>query len=305
LTLQLQRKVAIVLDGACDLDEAGAVREGIELVPVHMIFPDGTETDSNQFATRDFWSTLLEDYTRLPKTSQPTPFDFERKITELAQAGYEGVLILTISTGLAGTYDSASVAAQRALIPTRVVDTRSITYGQVALAREARRALNAGYTLDEAAAYTEAVRDDSKIYFVVNTMEYLVRGGRAGRAAGAIATALDIKPLLQVQDDGVIAAVKKCRGRKKAFAALAKIVTHDAKAARKGSQPYSYLMLQTDEPDVTRELHDCIRAVGFDGDYRGTQQVGIVVGIYCGPGTAAIIYWRAPDLADFRNSLKE
>jgi DegV family protein with EDD domain len=133
---------------------------------------------------------------------------------------------------------------------------------------------------------------------VVDTLEYLVRGGRAGRAAGLLAAALDIKPILNIEEDGVIAPAKKCRGRKKAYQKMANIVTEKTADV----SDLHYFMLYTNDEEDAEQLHGDLQATGFtvNATYEGMQQVGIIVGIYAGPGTSALVYWQDLDPKTFR-----
>ncbi|MDR1774872.1 MAG: DegV family protein [Actinomycetes bacterium] len=293
--------IAIITDGGSDLGPADAARLGVHVLPVRMVFPDGTETDSNRFSSGDFWERLLADYTNLPKTAQPTPFDFQAEFQRFADDGYDGVIAITMSNGLSGTFDTAVVAAQDAPLPVRVINSRAVSWPLSFLAAELVKAADAGLNLDQLVDFHRVLRESMEIYFVVDTLEYLVRGGRAGRAQAAIATALDIKPILELQHDGVIEVAKKCRGRKKAFAKLATIAAGDAQSARaEGLDEYRYMVLNTDETEPALELERACLDAGFTGQRLGLYQVGIVVGIYCGPGTSAFIYYRLPEYDDFR-----
>ena len=142
-------KIAILTDGGSDLTCAEARSRGFSLIPIPLAFPDGSTSDSDQFGKRDFWDALLSDYHRLPKTSQPTRFTYEEKIKEFADAGYEEVLIITLSSGLSSTYEAALVAAENAVIPTTVFDSRIVTWPMTVLCDAAVKAVNAGLTTEE------------------------------------------------------------------------------------------------------------------------------------------------------------
>ena len=296
LTAATEKRIAVITDGACDITGTEAAQRGFSVIPIPMVFPDGSASDSDGFPVRDFWQALLADYTSMPKTSKPNVFTYERKLQELADAGYEAAFILTMSTGLSSTYESAIAAAETAPIPTRVMDSRTVTWGMVLLCDAAVRGVESGLTLDELAEYVQTVRDSMGIYFVVDTLEYLVRGGRAGRAAGLLATALDIKPILTIEADGIIEPAKKCRGRKKAYQKLAGIVAERTA----GVEDLHYIMLFTNDRSDTEELRAELETAGLDATYDGMKQVGITVGIYAGPGTSATIYWQDIDPETFR-----
>ena len=293
-------KIAIITDGGCDRTNDEVLPRGYILIPIPLAFPDGTTSDSDSFGARDFWEALLSDYESLPKTSQPNRLSYEQKIQEAADAGFEAALIVCISTGLSSTFDGASLAAENAPIPTRVFDSRIVTWSMVVLCDQAIKAVNAGLNLDELVTYLDAVRDSMSLLIVFDTLEYLVRGGRAGRTAGLVASALDIKPICTFEDDGVIDVVKKTRGRKKAFQAIPKIINE--RYANTGSDDLKYMILYADDQSPADELHEKMQEAGVLGKHVGTNQIGIIVGIYAGPGTAASLHWRDLDPLDFKTS---
>lgn len=291
-----QSKIAIITDGGCDLTNEEVGQRGYSLVPIPLSFPDGSTSDSDNYGVRDFWETLLGDYESVPKTSQPNRLTFEQQIQKAADAGFEEALIISISSGLSSTFDVAETAAEAAVIPTRVFDSRIVTWSQVVLCDQALKAAHAGLSLDEVYDYLTAVRDSMSLLIVFDTLEYLVRGGRAGRTAGLLASALDIKPICTFEDDGVIDVVKKTRGRKKAFQTIPQIINE----RYEGSDDLKYLLLYSEDQSHTDELHEKMKEVGVPGTFVGAQQIGIIVGIYAGPGTAASLYWRDLDPLDFK-----
>lgn len=290
-----ESKIAIITDGGCDLTNDEVLARGYSLIPIPLAFPDGSTSDSDSFAARDFWEALLSDYESLPKTSQPNRMTYDQKIQEAADAGFEEVLLITISTGLSATHDVALMAAENAVIPTRVFDSRICTWAMVALCDQALKAVNAGLTMDQTINYLSAVRDDMNLLIVFDTLEYLVRGGRAGRTAGLLASALDIKPICTFELDGVIDTVKKTRGRKKAFQTIPKIIGESYKDV----DDLKYLLLRAESEDVANELNEKIQELENPGTFVGIEQIGIIVGIYAGPGTAASLHWRDLDPSDF------
>jgi DegV family protein with EDD domain len=293
-----QSKIAIITDGGCDRTNEEVLQRGYSLIPIPLAFPDGSISDSNGFGVRDFWEALLSDYESLPKTSQPNRITYDEKIKEAADAGFEEALIICISSGLSSTIDVAELAAENAIIPTRVFDSRIVTWSMVALCDQAVKAANAGLNLDELISYLNAVRDSMSLLIVFDTLEYLVRGGRAGRTAGLLASALDIKPICTFEDDGVIDSVKKTRGRKKAFQAIPKIINE----RYADTEDLTYMMLYADDPSPADELHEKMKEGGVPGKYVGMNQIGIIVGIYAGPGTAASLHWRDLNPLDFKAS---
>jgi len=295
-----QSKIAILTDGGCDNTNAMIQGNGYEIIPIPLSFPDGTTSDSDSFGAEQFWGTLLADYDSLPKTSQPNRVTYDDKIKELADRGFESCLIITISSGLSATNDVAEIAAEDASIPTRVFDSRIVTWSQLALCDQAVKAVNAGLSLDETYDYLTAVRDSMSLLIVFDTLEYLVKGGRAGRTAGLLASALDIKPICTFEDDGVIDSVKKTRGRKKAFQYIPTMLNE--RYGNTDTADLRYMMLFAEDQAPAEELHEKLKVENVPGTFVGMKQIGSIVGIYAGPGTAASFHWRDLDPLDYKKA---
>ena len=291
-----QSKIAILTDGGCDNTNAMIQGSGYEIIPIPLSFPDGKTSDSDSFDAQQFWGALLSDYDSLPKTSQPNRVTYDDKIKELADRGFESCLIISISSGLSATNDVAEIAAEDAVIPTRVFDSRIVTWAQLVLCDQAVKAVNAGLSLDETYDYLAAVRDSMSLLIVFDTLEYLVKGGRAGRTAGLLASALDIKPICTFEDDGVIDSVKKTRGRKKAFQYIPTVL----KERYTETDDLRYMVLFAEDQSPAEELHEKLKAEGVPGTFEGMKQIGSIVGIYAGPGTAASFHWRDLDPLNYK-----
>ncbi|MCL2655523.1 MAG: DegV family protein [Coriobacteriia bacterium] len=286
-----KERIAIITDGCGDISVGEAGRRNIILVPIGIILGDGTQTDSSSFTAKDFWDSVLDDVDVLPKTWMPSPAQFLESYQQAAAGGATHILVVAMSSGLSGTYDCACQAAEKSPIPTEVIDSRAVTRGIAVITLAAADARDAGLSFDEIIAYTTAVRNSMHIDFLVDSLEYLVRGGRAGKSAQILATALKIKPVLRVFEDGSIDAYKKCRGTQKALGELAKRALEDTPG-----DGWRYAVAITSKPEREASANEALAKAGFKADYDGSFQVGIVVGIYCGPGTVGVFTYRRPPL---------
>ncbi|MCL2324264.1 MAG: DegV family protein [Actinomycetia bacterium] len=284
-------KIAIVTDGCCDIGSGEAARRDITVVPIGILLGDGTQTDSARFTAKDFWDAVLADIDELPKTWMPSPTQFREAYERLADEGATHILVVAMSSGLSGTCEAARQAAADASLPIEIIDTHAVTRGIAIIALAAAEARDAGLSFEEVVAYTSAVRNSLHINFVVDSLEYLVRGGRAGKSAQVLASALNIKPVLRVFEDGHIDPYKKCRGAKKAFAELAKRAVEDTPG-----EGWHYSLAITSKPELEATINEALAKADFKASYDGPFQVGIVVGIYCGPATIGILTYRRPPL---------
>lgn len=217
---QERADIAIITDSTSDLPEETLARHGITVVPLYILWGgeqlrEGVDIDHETFYRR------IEGDPEHPSTSQPTPADFVRAI-EATRAGQ--VVIVTISSALSGTYNSATAAREHFRFPIRVIDSRSVSMGLGWQVLAAARARDEGQDLDGIVAAARRARESVRTYFTVATLEYLHRGGRIGGAARLLGTALQLKPLLAVDTGtGRIEAVERTRTRKRALARVVEI----------------------------------------------------------------------------------
>jgi len=290
-TIFVKNGMAIVTDGCGDVSSEEARERSICVLATQITLGDGTLTDSDHFTAKDFWDSLFENTEILPKTALVTPGRFLECYKQAAEAGATHILAIIMSSALSGGYDAACQAAEHAPVPTTVIDSRAVTRGTAIQVLAAADLRDAGLPFDEIVEQVTAVRDSMHIDFVVDNLEFLVRGGRAGKSAQMLASVLNIKPVLRVFEDGSIDAYKKCRGAKKSMAELAKRAVEDTPG--KG---WHYSLAITSKPELEAVANEALKKAGFEASYDGPFQVGIIVGIYCGPGTVAVLTYRLPTL---------
>jgi len=207
---------AIVLDSTADFPEARERYPNMRVVPLYVRFGEESFRDYVDIDPHTFYARLRT-ASSLPTTSQPTPQDFLSTYEELA--GYEQIYSLHISSRLSGTFRSAELAAEEAGGGrVRVVDTEtaSAAVTMLALATQRRLRLAGGCSDDELQGLIERYRSDAKILFTVDTLEFLAKGGRIGRAKALAGNLLNVKPILTFEE-GEIVPVTRVRGRHKAL----------------------------------------------------------------------------------------
>ncbi len=201
--------VMLISDSACDMSQQEASALGVTVMPLKTVI-DGVEyLDGVTISTEEFYDKL-EHCTALPTTSQLTPAEFGDVLRPIAARGDEAVII-TLAGKLSGTCQSAHIAAAEYPGRVWVVDSGSVTLGQCILLRYAIRLRDRGLSGGEIAAELERIKGRVRLLARVDTLEYLVKGGRLSRTAGFAGTVLHIKPVLSVQD-GEIKVLGKARG---------------------------------------------------------------------------------------------
>lgn len=200
--------VRIITDSGFDVPDASDAR--LTVLPLSITFGDTTYADGVDLTNDRFFELLIES-DELPKTSQATPYAYAQIFERVRAAGEEAVVI-TLSSGLSGTYQSAVTAA--ADYPeVHVVDSKNVTIGQGVLVQYALRLADEGRGAAEIASMVESARERLVLLALLDTLEYLRRGGRIPKSVGAIGELLSIKPVVGVRD-GEVVMLGKARGSK-------------------------------------------------------------------------------------------
>jgi DegV family protein with EDD domain len=202
--------IAIVSDSTASLSDAYIAQHSIAMVPLYLKIGDKTFRDEVDIKADEFYR-ILPKSDPLPTTSQPSPADFAETYKRLVAQGADGIVSVHLSSGISGTINSAQLAAQElGDVPIKIVDTQIAAAGHMLAVQAAVNARASGGTLDEVAAAANTVAKQQKTIFLVETLEYLYKGGRIGGAAALVGSLLQFKPMLQFTD-GRIDALERVR----------------------------------------------------------------------------------------------
>jgi DegV family protein with EDD domain len=268
--------IAIVTDTSSDLLPEQAAEAGIRLVPLTVSFGDETFEAVTELRNEDFYPRLTASGAALPKTAAPNPQQFESAYREALESGADGVVCVTLSQKLSATYSSA-VQGAGAFEPgsVEVVDSRTTTHALAMIATEAAAFAQGGASLADVAARAQDLADRSHLYFAVDTLEYLQKGGRIGRASALVGTLLSIKPILFVED-GAVGTADKLRTAAKARARLLELVSQ--RPVERAT------VLHTLAPGVEAFRDEFATLVGLAPESVPIGLVGPVAGTHVGPG---------------------
>lgn len=276
---------AVVLDSTADFPDAPARFPNFRVVPLYVRFGDESLRDYVDITPDTFYERLAG-APQLPTTSQPTPADFLAVYEELTPR-YERVLSLQISSTLSGTFESAQTAAgQVAGGAVRVIDSRTVSASLALLALGVQRRLVRGTTDEVIDAFVERYRHQHRLLFTVNTLEYLARGGRIGRAAALAGNLLNVKPILTIRD-GEVVPLKKVRGNAKAFAEFREIF----EATSSDSQSLKVGIAHAAAPERLEALRALVERVRPGAEIQIATTLGAVVGTHAGPGTVGFFWF--------------
>ena len=275
--------IRIIIDSTTDIPEQ--VLHQVEVVPLTVSFGDEEYLDGIDLSRNDFYRKL-EAGQILPKTSQPSPEAFAEVFQRIHEAGDEGVFI-SVASALSGTCQSAAIAA--ADYPEiSVVDSRNVAVGTGILAEYALLLISRGITREELTQKLEKKREDICLIAMLDTLEYLKRGGRISKTAALAGGILNIKPVITVKE-GEILILGKARGAKKANNLLVEL-------AEKNGVDYSLPILLgyagTSDELLQNYIHDSRKL--WEGHVENLEyaQICSVVGTHTGPGAVAAAFFR-------------
>jgi DegV family protein with EDD domain len=279
---------AIVVDSTADFPDAGERFPNWRVVPLYVnfgteSFRDGVDLDATQFYER------LKSSPTLPTTSQPTPADFLACYEQLG--GYERILSLHIASKLSGTYQSAGIAAaELGDGRVRTIDSETASAAIAMLGLAIQRRLERGTTDEEVDALVERYRDNHGLLFTVDTLEFLARGGRIGRAKAFAGQLMNVKPILAIVDAEVV-PVKRVRGNRKAFQEFV-----DALDTRTSDVPTLHIgIAHADAPERMLELEKMVRDRRPQAQIEAETSLGAVVGTHSGPGCVGFFWFDDVD----------
>jgi DegV family protein with EDD domain len=275
---------AVVLDSTADFPDAQIRFPNMRVVPLYVRFGDESFRDYIELDPHGFYQRL-RGAAELPTTSQPTPQDFVS--TYHALAGYERIYSLHISSKLSGTFQSATIAAAEDSARIRLVDTESASVGIGMLALAIQELLARGTTDEEVEELVAQHRERAGILFTVDTLEFLAKGGRIGRAKALMGSLLNVKPILAIED-GEVVPLTRARGRAKAFEEFRKrfeAATTDAPGLDVG-------IAHAEAEDAVEQLRAIVLASRPQAEVKLVTSLGAVVGTHAGPGTVGFFWFQ-------------
>jgi DegV family protein with EDD domain len=270
--------IKVVTDSTSYLPHHEMERFDIRVVPLNVHFGEDQVFQEGITINNDRFYAMLAEATQLPTTSQPSPGQFLDVFSELTEAGND-VLCLVISSKLSGTYQSALDAKH--MLPDAnivVVDTYSAASPLGLMVVTAAEMAAEGQAMDNIVARVEQMRDDMRVYFVVDTLEYLHKGGRIGAAAAFLGTLLRVKPILMLED-GVVKPLDKVRSKRKALQRL----LSELESGVSPEQPVQAIAMHAQAPEEARELEAEVRR-RFNCRRTFFGEIGPVIGTHTGPG---------------------
>ena len=277
--------IRIITDSASDIVDSA--REDLAVLPINIRFGEDEYQDGVNLTHRMFYEKLVES-DELPVTSQVPPFAFEEAYKEVGEA--DQAIVITISSKLSGTYQSAVIAAEGRGDAIRVVDSENASIGQRALVEYALRLKDQGLGCDEIVERLEADKKRIRLIALLDTLEYLKKGGRISKTAALAGNLLSIKPVIAIQG-GEVAVLGKARGSKQGNNLLAEQIQHVGGIDFK--KPFVLGFTGLSDAVLQKYITDNAALWKGEVDSLDTASVGGAIGTHIGPGAIGVAFFSA------------
>ena len=276
--------VRIIVDSTADI--VPELKAQMKVVPLTIIFGAEEFIDGVTITHKDFYEKLIEG-DDLPSTSQATPAAFAEVFEEVAAAG-DTAVVLTVSSKLSGTYQSAMIAAEDYQDSIFVVDTMSVAIGSGILAELALKLAKEGMDAKAIAEIMEKERENVRLIAMLDTLEYLMRGGRISRTAAIAGGLLNIKPVVAIRN-GVIETLGKARGSKQGNNLLVKEI--EAAGGVDFTKPVMLGFTGIEDSLLKKYVKDSAALWEGYAESLRSAMIGSVVGTHAGPGAIAVAFF--------------
>lgn len=277
-------QIHIVTDSTCDLTDAEIKQHGIHMVPLSVQIDDTTYTDRVNLQP-DTFIELMKKAENLPKSSQPAPGVFKELFDELGKDGSQ-VISIHMTGSMSGTYQSASQAAQMSDSDVTVIDSRYIAFGLAFQLREAIRLRDAGASVEEIVAGVNKVRENTRLFVILDTLENMVKGGRIGKGKAVVSSLLNIKPIGHL-DIGEVTICAKPRSYKQVI----KFLISEFEKDTKGKVVKSVGISHANAMDtLVNPLIEQLRGIGYNDDVE-IAYTSPVISTHTGEGAIGFMYY--------------
>lgn len=280
------QRIAVLVDSATDVPPEVVEKYGVFIAPLHVNYSDGDFLDRVTIQPEEVYRRFE---TEIPKTSTPAPADIMALFDRIAAEGYTHVIAVTISSGLSGTYDLVrSIASGRADLQCAVIDTKSIGIGAGLTALLACELVDAGLPFAQVVERANQAAARSSVFFCVNTLEYLYKGGRIGAATYAIGSKLDIRPTIKCNEEGKYVVCAKGHGRKGSLKKTVALAEKAAAAAIAQGRTVRLAVAHGDAEAEARAIADKLRAAFPQAGEVLFGQISPALVVHTGPGLVGV-----------------
>lgn len=277
-------KIALVADSACDLPQNLVEQYGITILPLKVIYPYGEYSDRVDIEPDDVYSRMPAE---IPTTSQPSLQEIKDAFTRCHADGFTHILAIALSSRLSGTFQAMELAARDFEdIAIKVFDTRTLSMATGWMVLDAARNIRAGLSFVKVLDKLTELQPKVRAYYVIETLEYLRRGGRIGLVAGMLGELLNLKPIIGVNLDGIYYTHAKVRGRAKSIEKLMDLVTETV-----GNRPFNLAVMHGGAREIGEKIAakfsqmPNLKEIIF-------SDISPALGVHTGPGLLAVCFYE-------------
>ena len=278
--------VRIIVDSACDLIPEQIKKYQLDVLPIKTIFGEEEFLDGVTMSHEQFYEKLVES-DELPTTSQVTPIEYEEKYEEVKQAG-DTAVVITISSKLSGCYQSANIALDGYEDIITVVDSNNVCIGQQILTMLAVKLRDAGKSAKEIAEELEQQKGRIRLIALLDTLEYLKKGGRISGAAAAVGAVLSIKPVIAIED-GEVVVLGKARGSKNGNNMIKQLIQKEG--GINFDMPYTLAYTGLSDDLLKKYIKDSAELYEGHAEELPIRTIGCAIGTHVGPGAIAAAFF--------------
>ncbi|MBS3991288.1 MAG: DegV family protein [Erysipelothrix sp.] len=277
----MTEKIAILTDSGSDVPASMMQTHPIFILPLQVNYKERSYRDGVDIDSK----TVLENlHKEVPTTSLPFGEDLEHLVSIIKAQGFTRIVAIMLSSGLSGTCNMVQLYAKESEIPMDVFDTKNIGIGSGLTAIRAAQWVQDGLSFDELKANIEESIANTKVFFVLSTLEYLIKGGRIGKVSGFLGTALELKPLITCDDQGIYTTIAKVRGRQKSVKALQNKVESFFDPNKK----YLIGIAHANASEDAQALKENLMVLFHDQATYFFSEISPALGVHTGPGLLGV-----------------
>lgn len=280
----MREKIALLTDSSCDLPPTLVQEHGIRILPLKVIYPGSEYSDRIDIQPDEVYMRMPEE---IPTTSMPSLQEIRNVIENIRQEGFTHLLAVHISSGLSGTYDAVKLVTRDIDdLVIKVIDSRTLSMGTGWMVLEAARNIASGMTFEKIVDNTNNVRAKMQLYYVLETLEYLRKGGRIGLVASVLGEFLHLKPIISINDEGKYFTFCKAKGRLKS---IEKIVQQVEKAVQDKQIKLALL-----HGGAQKEFEALKKRLANLPNIKEliTSDISPVLGVHTGPGLLGVCFYN-------------
>ena len=278
--------VRLVIDSASDIEYSMAMEKGWVFLPITVSFGEEQLKDGIDINASSFYDRLIESDV-MPVTSQITPYVYQQTFDKIIESG-DTPIVITLSSKLSGTYQSACVAAENAAAKVYVIDSLNAALGESLIVEYADRLVRQGLSPEEIVEKVEEKKEKIRLLALLDTLEYLKKGGRISSAVAFAGALLSIKPVIAVED-GEVKLVGKARGSKNGNNLLAEMIRNCGGIDY--SMPYTLAYSGNSDALLKKYLEDSKHLWAEDADKMPVMRIGATIGTHVGPGAIGVAFF--------------